>query len=95
MLNSLSSWPKAAPVSAELASSSVFVEALAFADDQVCEVCCSSVAVVGEILQHLHRAAFVLHDRHQVGRRHLRRMNFSPRASARNWSGSGMAVISK
>ena len=34
MLNSASSWPKAAPVSAALSSAVGFVEALAFADDQ-------------------------------------------------------------
>ena len=34
MLNSVSSWPKAAPVSAALSSVVGLVEALAFADDQ-------------------------------------------------------------
>ena len=66
MLNSASSWPKAAPVSAALHRSDL-VEALVFADDQRLDAARAAVAIVGEVLQHPHRAAVEGHDRHQVG----------------------------
>ncbi len=72
MLNSLSSWPKAAPVSAVLASLPVSSKPCAFADDHGFENAQQPVAVVGEILQHLDRAAGIAHDGHQIGGCHLR-----------------------
>ena len=95
MLNSVSSWPKAAPVSAALSSLASLVEALALADDQLVDGRRAAIAIVGEILQDFHGAAGELHDGHQVGLGHLRLMNFWAAASARNWSGTGIAVMSK
>ena len=71
-LNSLSSWPNAAPVSALLASSTVFGGILAFADDHGFENAEQLVAIRGEVLQNVDGAALVAHDRHQVDGGHLR-----------------------
>ena len=71
-LNSLSSWPKAAPVSALLASSIVSADALAFADDQGLENAEQLVAIGGEVLEDIDRATLVAEDGDQVDGGHLR-----------------------
>ncbi len=57
MLNSLSSWPKAAPVSEAASLLLGAVVVLAFADDEGFEDAEEAVAVGGEVLQDVDRGA--------------------------------------
>ena len=72
------------------------VEALVFADDHGFDDAQQPVAIVGEILQHLHRARLVnvMMATRSAGVICVR-MNLRAASKARNWSAGGMAVISK
>ena len=80
MLNSLSSWPNAAPVSARAGVVAGFAEALAFSHDHRFEDAQQPVAVVGEILQDVNGAARITQDGNAIGRRHLRADEFLRRS---------------
>ena len=49
-----------------------FVEALPLADDQRLDRLLKLIAVIGEVVEHLDSSPRVTHDRHQIGRGHLR-----------------------
>ena len=69
MLNSLSSWPNAAPVSGVLASSAGFAESLAFSHDHRFDDAQQAVVVVSEVLKHVHGAARISQDGNAISRR--------------------------
>ena len=71
ILNSLSSCPKEAPVSAVLASSDGFDRTLAFADDHRLENAEQAIAVGGKVLQHIDGATRISKDRNEVDRGNL------------------------
>jgi len=71
MLNSLSSWPKAAPVSEDAESSEELASALAFSDDHGLEDAEQAIAIVGEVLQDVDGGAVVAHDGEQIGGGHV------------------------
>ncbi len=75
-LNSVSSWPNAAPVSALLASSTVSADALAFAHDQGLQDAEQLVAIGGEVLQDVDGTTLVAEDGDQVDSGQLRAQEF-------------------
>ena len=96
MLNSASSCPNAAPVSADARVAGSSSPSSPSPTIRVCDDAQQLVAIVGEVLLHVDGAAGERHDRDQIGGRHLRADELAAAArSARTDRGVGIAVMSK